>query len=62
MSSQAPLPAWAIQRVATVLKAEDHEGGPRKSAVDLARRTGLSKSLARRCLNYLRNDRTRTIR
>jgi hypothetical protein len=62
MNSKAPLPSWAIQRVATVLKAEGHEGGPRQTAVDLARRTGLSKSLARRCLNYLRNDHTRTIR
>lgn len=56
MSVQATLPAWAIQRVAAALDAEHRDGGPR-TAVDLARRTGLSKSLARRCLNQLRSQR-----
>ncbi|MGO4584621.1 helix-turn-helix domain-containing protein [Arthrobacter sp. 2RAF6] len=62
MSPQASLPAWAIQRVATVLEAENREGRPKGTAVDLARRAGLSKSLARRCLNQLRDGRSRTIR
>ncbi|WP_120520355.1 helix-turn-helix domain-containing protein [Arthrobacter celericrescens] len=56
MSTQTTLPAWAIQRVAAALDAEHRDGGP-KTAVDLARRTGLSKSLARRCLDQLRGQR-----
>lgn len=53
MSAQTSLPAWAIQRVAAALDAEPRDGVP-TSAVDLARRTGLSKSLTRRCLSQLR--------
>lgn len=53
MSTQTSLPAWAIQRVAAALDAERRDGTS-ETAVDLARRTGLSKSLTRRCLNQLR--------
>lgn len=56
MSTQTPLPAWAIQRVAAALDAETRDGGQR-TAVELARRTGLSKSLTRRCLSQLRSQR-----
>lgn len=45
-------PGWAVQRVAGVLETEQ-QTGRRTNTIDLARRTGLSKSLARRCLNHL---------
>jgi hypothetical protein len=51
--SPASLPVWAIRRVATVLDMEPRDPARRTDAVDLARRTGLSKSLARRCLRQL---------
>ena len=53
MNTPAPLPVWALQRVASVLEMESQNLALRINAVDLARRTGLSKSLARRCLRQL---------
>jgi hypothetical protein len=53
VSAQAPLPVWAMQRVATALASESGNLALRPDALDLARRTGLSKSLARRCLRQL---------
>lgn len=52
--SQA-LPGWAIVRVAAALDAQETSIGRTLSPGDLARRTGLSKSLARRCLAQLHN-------
>ncbi|WP_374991109.1 helix-turn-helix domain-containing protein [Streptomyces sp. LHD-70] len=48
-------PAWAMRRIASELAA----GGAPASPAELARRTGLSKSLARRCLLRLRPARPR---
>ena len=52
MSQQ--LPKWALQRVTSVLQTQRDAGAPAMSAADLARRTGLSKSLARRCLTQVK--------
>lgn len=62
MTPQTQLPAWAIQRVATILESQNREGAQLNSAVDLARRSGLSKNLARRCLNHLQNVPSRPVR
>jgi DNA-binding IclR family transcriptional regulator len=51
--TQQGLPQWAVQRVATVLQAERGTGQRTLNPADLARRTGLSKSLARRCQAHL---------
>jgi len=48
MSNQA-IPIWAIQRINTVLAAE-YALGRRPTNEILARRTGLSKRIVRRCL------------
>lgn len=48
------LPSWAVQRVATALESQRKTGKTSVNPADLARRTGLSKSLTRRCLNQLR--------
>ncbi|WP_454812889.1 helix-turn-helix domain-containing protein [Paenarthrobacter nitroguajacolicus] len=53
LNTKATLPVWAVQRVAAVLEAERFRNPPRTNAVEVARRTGLSKSLARRCLKQL---------
>jgi DNA-binding IclR family transcriptional regulator len=42
-----------MQRVATIIESEPRDLTLRTDAVRLARRTGLSKSLARRCLRQL---------
>ncbi|MDI3387967.1 helix-turn-helix domain-containing protein [Streptomyces sp. B-S-A8] len=49
-------PAWALRRVASALSASGRGSGAGAGAgtAELARRTGLSKSLTRRCLNRLR--------
>jgi hypothetical protein len=62
VNTQAPLPLWAIQRVATVLASESGNLALRTDALDLARRTGLSKSLARRCLRQLEKQKIATQR
>jgi IclR helix-turn-helix domain len=51
--TQQQLPTWAVQRVAAVLQAERRTGRRTMNPADLARRTGLSKSLARRCQTHL---------
>ncbi|WP_077488836.1 hypothetical protein [Sinomonas mesophila] len=56
MTAERSLPAWAVQRVAAVLASGQREGGASADAVEVARRTGLSKSLARRCLYQLRTE------
>lgn len=43
------MPIWAIQRINAVLAAE-YELGRRPTNEVLARRTGLSKRIVRRCL------------
>ena len=48
MSNQA-VPIWAIQRINAVLAAE-YDLGRRPTNEVLARRTGLSKRIVRRCL------------
>lgn len=50
------LPAWAVQRVATALETQRNAGKTSVDPADLARRTGLSKGLARRCLNQVRRN------
>jgi hypothetical protein len=52
MHGRSAPPGWAVQRVAGALETE-RQAGRRTNTVDLARRTGLSKSLARQCLNHL---------
>ncbi|MDI3406428.1 hypothetical protein [Streptomyces cavernicola] len=54
-SRNAP-PAWALRRVASALSASGRTTGTqvRADAAELAQRTGLSKSLTRRCLQWLR--------
>ena len=51
--TQQELPKWAVQRVSSVLQAERGAGRRTMNPADLARRTGLSKSLARRCQTHL---------
>lgn len=53
------LPAWAVQRVAAALETQRNAGKSSVDPADLARRTGLSKSLARRCLNQVRRNEAR---
>ncbi|WP_157847698.1 hypothetical protein [Streptomyces violens] len=59
------LPPWALRRAASVLSVEAARAGDGLSAntatttltaAELARRTGLSRGLARRCLHRLRSD------
>ncbi len=47
--SNPQLPLWAMQRINAVL-ADEARAGRRPSNQVLARRTGLSKRLIRRCL------------
>lgn len=63
-TDQSP-PAWALRRAASALSAETARAGDGPSAgtatttltaAELARRTGLSRSLARHCLHRLRSD------
>ncbi|MEU6114423.1 helix-turn-helix domain-containing protein [Streptomyces sp. NPDC047117] len=62
-SEPGGLPPWALRRAASVLSIEGARAGnglpagtARLTAAELARRTGLSRSLARRCLHRLRSD------
>jgi len=48
------VPVWAVQRVNAVLARDDISGCPQAGTAELARRTGLSKRLVRRCLFYTR--------
>ncbi|MEX5262218.1 hypothetical protein [Kocuria sp. CPCC 205263] len=59
--TQQGLPKWAVQRVAAVLKTERGAGRRTMNPADLARRTGLSKSLARRCQAHLTTTSLATI-
>lgn len=45
-------PTWALQRVATAM-GQCAESPGRPDAKRMAQKTGMSKSLARRCLIYL---------
>lgn len=47
------LPKWALQRVAAYLHHGRGPGNEQTDTLQLAQRTGLSKSLARRCLREL---------
>ena len=49
------VPVWAVQRVNAVLSRDDLSGCPQAGMAELARRTGLSKRLVRRCLFYTRS-------
>jgi hypothetical protein len=49
------VPVWAVQRVNAVLARDDFSGGAQAGTAELARRTGLSKRLVRRCLFYTRS-------
>jgi hypothetical protein len=51
--TQHGLPKWAVQRVSGVLQTERDAGRHTMDPADLARRTGLSRSLARRCQAHL---------
>ncbi|MGI5473165.1 helix-turn-helix domain-containing protein [Streptomyces sp. CA-132043] len=64
-SEPGGLPPWALRRAASVLSVEAARAGDalpagtapaRLNVAELARRTGLSRSLARRCLHRLRPD------
>ena len=48
------IPVWALQRINTVIGGEHRSGRSLASAADLARRTGLSKRMVRRCLIHVR--------
>ena len=56
MTSGAGLPKWALQRVAAYLDRQHSSGTGRTDALQLAQRTGLSKSLARRCLRKVQQQ------
>ena len=49
------VPVWAVQRVNAVLARDDFSGSAQVGMAELARRTGLSKRLVRRCLFYTRS-------
>lgn len=51
---QQALPKWALQRVAGVLVAAGPAGMGAPTAEAVARRTGMSAGLARRCVKHLR--------
>jgi len=53
---QQTLPAWALQRVATLLSAQERTEKKSASAEDMARRAGLSKSLTRRCIKQIKRN------
>ncbi len=46
-------PAWAVQRVATVIERSEAAARYRHDAKQVAQKAGVSKSLARRCMMYL---------
>jgi len=48
------IPVWAVQRVETALDKLGLAPHARIDPQHLARKTGLSKSLARRCVQHLR--------
>ncbi|WP_461175153.1 helix-turn-helix domain-containing protein [Arthrobacter sp. Z1-9] len=56
MSGNSVLPVWALQRTATYLEALERTETRGADPVELARRTGLSKGLARRCLRHLQQQ------
>jgi hypothetical protein len=51
--SQTALPVWAVRRVETILSRELSGERTAIRAEDLARRAGLSKNLARRCMKHV---------
>ncbi|WP_437050091.1 helix-turn-helix domain-containing protein [Streptomyces sp. enrichment culture] len=53
---QRHLPAWAVHRVVSALGTTQDAHVTRTHPTELARRTGLSKSLARRCLHFLQRQ------
>jgi len=59
MTNGPVLPKWALQRVAAYLDQQDGPGNGRTDTLRIAQRTGLSKSLARRCLRELQQQSTR---
>ena len=48
------IPVWALQRINTAIEDEHRFGRSPASADDLARRTGLSRRMVRRCLIHVR--------
>lgn len=48
------IPVWALQRINTVIDGEYRSGRSPASADYLARRTGLSRRMVRRCLIHVR--------
>ncbi|WP_437109140.1 helix-turn-helix domain-containing protein [Streptomyces sp. enrichment culture] len=53
---QRHLPEWAVHRIASALGTTQAAHGARTHPAELARRTGMSKSLARRCLHFLQDQ------
>ncbi|WP_171027609.1 hypothetical protein [Pseudarthrobacter sp. NamE2] len=49
------LPKWALQRVAAYLEHHEKSRDGQPDPLQLAQRTGLSKSLARQCLRELQH-------
>jgi hypothetical protein len=55
--TQRTVPAWAMQRVSAAVEAQKKRPGHHHiNPAEVARRTGLSKSLARHCLYLLRRQ------
>jgi hypothetical protein len=54
--SHRTVPAWAFQWVSTAVDPRSGPGHRSINPTEVARRTGLSKSLVRRCLYLLRRQ------
>jgi hypothetical protein len=55
--TQRTVPVWAIQRVSAAVEAQKKRpGGHHINPTEVARRTGLSKSLTRHCLFLLKRQ------
>lgn len=52
--SQSTIPAWALQRVRTAVVARNEPRHSNINPTEVARQTGLSKSLVRQCLFLLK--------
>jgi hypothetical protein len=52
--SPRTVPAWALQRVSTAVDTRSGPGHRSINPAEVARRTGLSKSLVRQCLYLLK--------
>jgi hypothetical protein len=54
--TQRTVPTWALQRVSTAVSARGDHGPRNINPAEVARRTGLNKSLVRQCLYLLKSQ------